>query len=201
MLKFKSSTLKARKLKNFLILFILGAILAPIGDIVHVLSATTEYLVGSHHLIGAIPWWVPLQFGIATIIIGVAHHGFIRIRKLSLRECSSSAASLMFSYFVSGILPAQPWLSTAVILGLFLLNYLFLKDPIKDNILGKINNRYLLINSLLIAVVGTLIEVLLIRNGIFNYQHQFLDVPIWLPLLYAHASITVGSFTHFLEYN
>src|SRR5271167_524751 len=78
-LKFKSFMLKVNKptYKKFLILFILGALLAPIGDIVHVLGSTSEYPATYRHLIG-IPWWIPLQFGVATIFIGLMHRGFFR---------------------------------------------------------------------------------------------------------------------------
>jgi hypothetical protein len=190
-----------KTLKKFGILFILGALLAPLGDLAHVLTETTYYPVKYHHLI-KIPWWVPIQFGVATILIGIAHHNLFRLKKFSLLECCLSTLSLLFCYCLSGIFPVQPWFSFVVILLLYFVNFHYLCDsPTPTNAkLAYFNNRCLLVLSLIIGFIGSTVEVTLIDNKIFAYKvHQIFEIPIWLPILYMHASITVGSFTHYLE--
>ena len=50
-----------------------------------------------------------------------------------------------------------------------------------------------LIYSIVVAITGTLIEMILISAGAFAYLHpDFLGVPYWLPCLYAIASLAVG---------
>jgi len=194
-----------KNINNF-ILFILGAILAPIGDIFHVFSHTTIYPSGSRHLFGLIPIWVPLQFGLATIIIGRLQTSlsYPRLKIFSFWECTLSALSLILCYSISGYLPFQPWFSLIAIFLACLINYYLLSDPPNHRfeLNRQLNNIILLQLACFIALAGSSIEVTLIHYGVFSYTpnfQQFFSVPYWLPLLYIHASITVGAFSHYLE--
>lgn len=179
-------------IKNALILFSLGAILAPIGDIAHVLTQTTIYPLNFRHLFNIIPFWVPIQFGLVTILIGILHHYLIKKKSKvnSLYKCSLSAISLISCYCVSGFLPFQPWVSIILITVLCSINYYYLTDFSRESL-------NLLFLAISISIVATLIELFLTKIGIFQYQ----IIPYWLPLLYIHASLTVGSFTSFLNQN
>jgi hypothetical protein len=47
--------------------------------------------------------------------------------------------------------------------------------------------------SLVTAITGTLIEMILVTAGAFSYLYpDFIGVPYWLPFMYACASLTVG---------
>jgi hypothetical protein len=47
--------------------------------------------------------------------------------------------------------------------------------------------------SLVTAITGTLVEMLLVAAGAFSYLHpDFIGVPYWLPCIYACASLAVG---------
>lgn len=50
-----------------------------------------------------------------------------------------------------------------------------------------------LLLSLVTAITGTLIEMTLVAAGAFSYVHpDILGVPLWLPCIYACASLAVG---------
>jgi hypothetical protein len=50
-----------------------------------------------------------------------------------------------------------------------------------------------LLLSLVTAITGTLIEMILVASGAFSYLHSdILGVPYWLPFIYACASLAVG---------
>ena len=50
-----------------------------------------------------------------------------------------------------------------------------------------------LLLSLVTAITGTLIEMILVNAGVFSYIHpDILGVPYWLPCVYACASLAVG---------
>lgn len=203
--------LKSFQLKKFLILFLLGAILAPIGDVAHVITQTINYPVKFRHLFKLIPFWIPIQFGIATILIGIGHLLFLkeRIKVLTLFECSCSAVSLLSCWCLSGILLNQPWISISILIFLCVINYYYLSESScisckffinltnKGSLqyLIRLNNLKFILVTLLISIIGTSVECLLIKNQVFSYQ----ITPHWLPLLYIHASFTVGSFTSYLN--
>jgi len=177
-------------LKSCLIIFILGALLAPIGDVCHVLTATTSYPINYHHFL-SIPFWVPIQFGLATLLIGVTHYHFLRVKTATIVPIVISSGALLAGYGLSGLLPLQPWLSFLFILSIFIISYRHL-----------CGGQASLIAALLTALAGCLVEILLIKIKIFKYEdsyQQLHSIPLWLPLLYMQASISISSFIHYLN--
>jgi hypothetical protein len=179
-------------LKSCVIIFFLGALLAPIGDICHVLTSTTSYPANYRHFV-SIPFWVPLQFGLATLLIGITHHHSLnqRLKTAPIDQIVASSVALLLGYGLSGLLPLQPWLTTFFLLIIFISSYYFL-----------CNNRASLIAAIATAIAGCLVEIALIKTKIFKYEdsyQQLHSIPLWLPLLYMQASITVSSFTHYLN--
>jgi len=54
-------------LPAMLVLFVLGAVAALVGDHGHVATGTTEYLTHSVPFIGSSPIWFPAMVGVATV--------------------------------------------------------------------------------------------------------------------------------------
>lgn len=179
-------------LKSCAIIFFLGALLAPIGDICHVLTSTTSYPANYRHFI-FIPFWVPFQFGLATLLIGSSHYHFLKqkVKTVPIAQIVICSVALLLGYGVSGLLPLQPWLTTIFLLVVFVGSYYHL-----------CNNQASLIAASLTALIGCSVEIILIRTKIFKYEdsyRQLHSIPLWLPILYMQASITVSSFTHYLN--
>src|SRR5438067_2054969 len=63
-----------RRLKRCAVLFCLGALFGPIGDSFHVLTHTLTYPQNRFRLYWlGMPYWTPILFGAATLVIGCAH--------------------------------------------------------------------------------------------------------------------------------
>jgi len=53
--------------------------------------------------------------------------------------------------------------------------------------------------SLVTAITGILVEMVLVAAGAFSYLHpDFIGVPYWLPCIYACASLAVGDMGRYL---
>jgi hypothetical protein len=136
---------------------------------------------------------VPLQFGLATLLIGISHYHFLnqKIKPAPITHIIASTLALLVGYGLSGLLPLQPWFSFLFLLVIFIASY----SHLCNNLAG-------LTAAILTALVGCLVEIILIETKIFKYEgsyQQLHSIPLWLPILYMQASITVSSFTHYLN--
>lgn len=172
-----------KNLKNALILFLVGAILGPWADSFHTHAGVLSYY---KVLAFQMAWWVPLLFGLATVLIGFSH--------IHLDDRFAMQPQ------------ARNWVEIFWALGLFLVIYklsaLLQSSGIKLFLLGFLSlttwyfldRRVLgLGQALLTALVGSLAEILLIKFKLFFYwEPDFLGIPLWLPFLYMAASVSVG---------
>ena len=131
-------------------------------------------------------WWVPLLFGAATVAIGYSHPlidpliGNIR----PAHRLSISFGELTWLLLVQ--LVGASILDSIAKVGLLILVYL------NFWLLAGRSWQNLLL-SLVTAVTGTLIEMILVAAGAFSYVHpDIFGVPYWLPCIYACASLAVG---------
>lgn len=164
-------------------LFLLGATLGTALDAIDVYSNVERYTMPT--LFG-LAWWVPLLFGAAAVAIGYSHP---LVDPLILNGRHSRP--LLNSFFQVGwlllayVLGASP-LDTITKTGLLILIYLnfwFLAGRGWQNLLL----------SLVTAITGTLIEMILVAGGAFSYLHpDILGLPYWLPCIYIIASLAVG---------
>ena len=164
-------------------LFLLGAILGTLLDAFHVYSFVEQY---TRPAFLGVAWWVPLLFGFATVAIGYSHplfdpliHNLRRPRRLT--TSIAELAWLLLAYVIA----ASPISSLAktVLLALFYFNFWLLTGRGWQNLLL----------SLVTAITGTLVEMILVAAGAFSYlQPDILGVPYWLPFMYACASLAVG---------
>lgn len=178
-----------QKLRTLFVLFIIGGILGPVGDMAHVKTNTLSYPPEAYgfYFFDLTPYWVPLLFGFAAVAIGLGHLSFIK------KEASASFASTLLvllifisSYGVSGILP---W--PHVILGGTTLFCWWRWDRTLSGALF----------AFMCAVIGMSVEMVLISKNVFSYNPRVIDfmtIPSWLGWLYALASISLGPFTRCL---
>ncbi|MBI2026535.1 MAG: hypothetical protein HYS98_01800 [Deltaproteobacteria bacterium] len=185
-----------KKVLLVLILFLLGALVGPLGDLFHLLSHTTVYPQEKYWLyfFDIMPFLVPLLFGSATLMIGISHGCFYRIFHKTFLPCTKNIICFVFgfTYFVlfyslSGYLPMPHFFLAIAFIVLWIM--------MERTWLG-------LLLALLTAAAGTAFEILLVRNGVFFYKepvNSLFGVASWLPWLYAIASISVGNFSQYLK--
>lgn len=164
-------------------LFLLGAIFGTALDAYHVHSYVERYPMP---VLFGVAWWVPLLFGAAAVAIGVSHPlvdpllGHAR-RPRRLFLSIGELTWLVLAYIVSAT--SLPSLAKGGLLAIIYLNFWLLVGRSWQNLLL----------SLVTAITGTLIEMMLVAAGAFSYVHpEMIGVPFWLPLLYACASQAIG---------
>lgn len=181
------SSLKFINIKNFLILFIMGAILGPICDGFH---SHTDTLAYPEVWKFKMAWWVPLLFGSATVVVGYSHsHMDIlwnKRRNFSWKFTLIGVFSFISIYFLSAILNLNELTKSSIIYVLAMLIWYFFDRTF-----------YGLILAILTSIIGSLVEISLIFTQNFYYlpEHSHIwGIPYWLPALYIAASVTIGNF-------
>ncbi|HET9921468.1 MAG TPA: hypothetical protein VFQ30_16620 [Ktedonobacteraceae bacterium] len=165
-------------------LFLLGAALGSCLDVFHVRSGVERYPVP---VFFGLAWWVPLLFGGAAVAIGYSHPlldpliGHIQ-RPHRLIISMSELAWLLLAYLVGASMLTSP-IKTALLVIIYF-DFWFLAGKSWQNLLL----------SVVTAITGTLIEMMLVAAGAFSYLHpDFIGVPYWLPCMYACASLALGN--------
>lgn len=169
-----------RTYRGLLPVFAIGALVAPLGDRMHVTTGTTSY----HTDVVPFVWGVPVTF---PLMVGAATLGLAAIRRrlgasrpgIGRRHAIGAVAAVMATYAVSATvspLPnASPLTATCLVAALAVLT---------GSVLG---DRPALICGLLAAVAGTVVEIVGVAFGLFDYAGQMnslAGVAPWLPALY-----------------
>lgn len=165
-----------------LLLFLLGAAFGSCLDAFHVYSKVERYPAP---VLFGLAWWVPLLFGAAAVVIGYSHRMVDPLlhqhRSCHLTNSIAALSWLLLMYLISAI-PFDTFTKTGL-LAIIYLHYWFLAGRGWQNIAL----------SIVTAITGTLIEMILVNAGVFSYIHpDLLGVPLWLPCIYACASLAVG---------
>ena len=185
-------------IKNHLLLFVLGAVFASLGNYFHVISQTLDYPIANTFFMEWFkqPYWSPLLFGVATWLIGISHIQMDRKigpkltpkRPKSFLVCTLGVLLFTLIYCISGYLPWEAGGLTDIILALCFLAIWFFWD--------RSWQGFAL--AMLTAIFGCITEIIIVKNEAFYYYpsvSNLINIPSWLPCLYASASITVGNFS------
>jgi len=172
-------------------LFLLGALPGTALDAFHVLSGVERY---ASPTLPGIAWWVPLLFGGAAVAIGYSHpllDPLLHHRRFRpLFSSLLGLAWLPLVYLISASF--FDTLTKTLLIVLVYCNFWLLASSDWQN----------LVFSLVTAITGTLIEMILVAAGAFAYLHpDMLGVPYWLPGIYACASLAVGDLGRSLFYS
>lgn len=179
--------------------FLLGFLVAPLGDYFHVLSETIGYPAESYLLFSnnIPPIWVPFLFGTAALLVVFFHlNVYSRFRLIEEKLLDHirmgphtviGLAILLVSYCISGYMPWNGG-GNELILGMicFLTWYLF-------------NRTFLgFVLGVITGVIGTIVEWSLMQADLFYYYERVVfnthGFPYWLPCIYFLVSIAM---THF----
>ncbi len=166
-------------------LFLLGSIIGTAMDAWFVYGGIERY--PSPVLFG-VAWWVPLLFGAAAITIGYSHALVDPLLQHRRRHPHPLVTSGELLWLVLAYTIGVSILNTLAKVGLLLVIYL------NFWVIAGSGWQNLLL-SLVTAITGTLVEMILVTVGMFSYLHpDFIGVPYWLPCIYLCASLAVGDF-------
>lgn len=172
-----------RQLQVICSLFFAGAIVGTGLDILLVSTQVESY---SHPTAFGISWWVPLLFGATTVCIAYAHLAILPLigdlhRQGTLLNAIVEQGWILLAYLLIIIHMDTP--SKTLLMSIICFQFWLLSKKSWQNLLL----------SIVIAITGTLIEMILVAAGTFVYiQPDLFGVPYWLPLVYICASFAVG---------
>jgi hypothetical protein len=160
-----------------LVLFVLGGAAALVGDHGHVVTGTTEYFTDAVPYVWSSPFWFPLMVGGATVGLAELRLRLPRPRAtVTARQALAGVAAVVGSYLVTAFVHAAPVVpAVALICALAALTWCALGD-VPAAVCG-----------VLAAVVGPVVEVVLVHVGVFRYAEtcaQLFGVGPWLVPLY-----------------
>jgi hypothetical protein len=126
-------------------------------------------------------WWVPMLFGGAALALAFGHRFWMNLLnqappKASFKEIFVKAVLFMTAYAATAIFSMSPIALTVTLTLLWI--------PIAQPF-SKAKLSY----SLLVAIIGSLVEATLSALGQFYYNRpDILGIPMWLPALYLWAA-------------
>jgi hypothetical protein len=165
-------------------LFLLGAAAALVGDHAHVVTGTTTYLFPRTSLLShsvpfvwSSPLWFPALVGATTVSLAELRLHLPRPRTdVTPRQGLAGVAAVIGTYVVTALVHAAPGVpATALICTLAVIIWCALGD-------GPA-----VICGVLAAVVGPVVEIVLVDVGVFRYGEtcdQLFGVGPWLVPLY-----------------
>ncbi len=174
---------------RILLLAVPAALLATLGDGIHVLTGTLAY--PEPFLFGQ-AWWVFPGFFLVFMFMG--HVYALAAGRLPAavpadmsrsggtpRELVEAASAFIFVYMMSGFGNASPGLLSAIFYGFFAARWLFTYD-----------RAWLLLLAIAMAVGGMAAEGALSALGLVAYRHaDIFHVPFWLGGLYVHGAFAL----------
>jgi hypothetical protein len=165
------------RLPAMLVLFVLGAVAALVGDHGHVATGTTEYLTRSVPFIWSSPIWFPVMVGVATVSLSELRLHLPHPRTdVTPRQALAGVAAVVGTYVVTALVHAAPPVPAIVLVCvLAALTWCVLGD-------GPA-----VVCGVLAAVIGPVVELVLVEVGVFRYadsSDQLFGVGPWLVPLY-----------------
>jgi len=180
------------RIRPYLLLFVAGGLVLSLCDRVHIAYGVLEQ--ADRSFFGQ-AWWVPLVFGIASVLAPLAYPPVRRLLGISAPprprdpiRLGSSALVLCAAYVVTG-----PMHHSGSSLAVGLTAAWAVRAALR-------RTRSETVFAVLLAIVGPLVEASLSALGLFTYrQPDVLGVPIWLGAIYLHAGPLVGEIDAYLH--
>lgn len=159
-----------------------GAALCTALDQIHVRFGVLAY--PKPFLLGQ-AWWVPFLFALATVAMVLGWRQMAALTgeepvAVADDEVDRALSWLIGAYLASAFVKDHPWILLGVFVGAFAFRA------------GTLGSRTLVLQAIGMAIVGTAVEALLSKLGLFRYLVPTVGgVPVWLPGLYLHGAFLV----------
>lgn len=164
--------------------FVLGAVVGTLLDAIHVYGDVLAY---PHSAIGRLAWFVPLEFGLIGLLVGLLapalENAFASQERprWSAAERLGELALLAALYFLTTLVSGGWSFVLAGALAALVVIRLALTGDRAD-----------VPYVLLAAVLGPAGEALLVALGVFDYlDPDFAGIAVWLPALWANGGFLI----------
>lgn len=162
---------------ELVLLFLLGAGASLVGDHSHVVTGTTEYFTDAVPFVWSSPVWFPLMVGAATASLAELRLHLPDVRTdVSARQGLAGIAAVIGTYVTTALVhSASSVPGTTLIIAMAVIAWCALGDKAS------------VVCGVLAAIVGPIVEIVLVKLGVFAYNADsdgLFGVGPWLPPLY-----------------
>ena len=170
---------------ELLVLFLVGAVASLVGDHSHVVTGTTEYFTDAVPFVWSSPIWFPLMVGSATMALAELRLHMRDPRAIvTARQGLVGIAAVLAAYVTTALVhTAPPVPSTTLIVAMAVITWCVLGDQPS------------VVCGVLAAVIGPIVEIVLVKVGVFAYNaecDQLFGVGPWLVPLYFAFGVVVA---------
>ena len=158
-------------------LFLLGAVVAPVGDHGHITTGTTAYLSRAVPFVWDSPLWFLVMVGLATAAVADLRLRIASPRPgVTWREGVFALASLLAIYAITALLRHQAIVPATLLVG-----------ALTALVTAGVGDRAGIACGVATAIGGVVVEASMIATGFFKYADEIallVGVAPWTPLLY-----------------
>jgi hypothetical protein len=170
---------------ELVLLLIVGAVASLVGDHSHVVTGTTEYFTDAVPFVWSSPIWFPLVVGAATVSLAELRLHLPDLRAgVTARQGLAGVAAVIGMYVTTALVHGAPTVpGTALIVAMATITWCVLGD--KPSV----------VCGVLAAVIGPVVEIVLVKIGVFAYHDDadaLFGVGPWLPPLYFAFGVVVA---------
>lgn len=175
------------RIRDALLLFLLGAGAALIGDHSHVITGTTEYFTKAVPFVWSSPFWFPLMVGAATVCLAETRLHLPNPRStVTGRQALVGVAAVIGMYVTTALVRSAPVVPSVTLLVAL--------AAITWAALGDLPAAFC---GVVAAVAGPLVEIVLAEAGVFAYSADcdgLFGVAPWLVPLYFAFGVVAALF-------
>lgn len=173
------------RVPELLVLFLVGAAASLVGDHSHVVTGTTEYFADSVPFVWSSPIWFPAMVGGATVALAELRLHLPDPRTtVTVRQGIAGIAAVLGAYVTTALVHSAPIVpSTTLIVAMATVIWCALGD------------KPSLVCGVLAAVIGPIVEIVLVKVGVFAYNADsdgLFGVGPWLVPLYFAFGVVVA---------
>jgi hypothetical protein len=173
------------RVPEVMVLFLLGAGASLVGDHSHVVTGTTEYFTNAVPFVWSSPIWFPVMVGAATVSLAELRLHLPSPRTIvTARQGLAGVAAVVGTYVTTALVhTAPPVPSTTLIVAMATITWCALGDNPS------------VVCGLLAAAIGPIVEIVLVKVGVFAYNadsDSLFGVGPWLVPLYFAFGVVVA---------
>ncbi|WP_370500720.1 hypothetical protein NWT09_06940 [Mycolicibacterium sp. jd] len=171
------------RISEAVVLFLLGAVAALIGDHSHVVTGTTVYHTDAVPFVWSSPFWFPILVGVATVSLAELRLHLPAPRDgVTARQALGGVAAVVGTYVTTALVHTSPVVPvTALVCAAAVITWCVLGDG-PGAACGVV-----------IAVIGPAVEIALVQLGVFGYHPDsdglFGVAPFLVPLYFAFGVV------------
>jgi hypothetical protein len=170
---------------ELLVLFLVGASASLVGDHSHVVTGTTEYFTDAVQFVWSSPIWFPIMVGAATVCLAELRLHLRDPRTtVTARQGLAGIAAVLGTYVTTALVHSAPPIpSTTLIVAMAVITWCALGD------------KPSLVCGAVAAVIGPIVEIVLVKVGVFAYNADsdgLFGVGPWLVPLYFAFGVVVA---------